>query len=116
MTAVDGQRLRLRAQLLEFLKFRVLASQETFFEAWRLPLTAEPPAQAGTPAGGGGEIRWDATAFRAWLRPLWPQGASLADGDLIHALEQARHLYLDPPPRRPEGTGSPLASDASQLL
>ena len=27
--------LRLRARLLEFLKFRVLASQEAFFEPWQ---------------------------------------------------------------------------------
>jgi hypothetical protein len=45
---------RLQAQLLEFLKFRVLASQEGFLAAWTRD----------------GEL--DAGAFRRWLTPLWP--------------------------------------------
>jgi len=79
----SGQRMRLRAQLLEFLKFRVLASQEGFFEAWQ------------------GLNGLDATAFRDWLEDHWPAARLLTDEDLLLVLEQARQLYLDTPgPRR----------------
>jgi hypothetical protein len=73
---------RLRAQLLEFLKFRVLASQEGFFEAWIRD----------------GEL--DTGAFRGWLTPLWPAAADLDAAALLQTLEQARLLYVDTPPAR----------------
>jgi len=69
--------LRLRARLLEFLKFRVLASQEAFFEPWQQ---------------GDGR---DAERFRQWLAGLWPEAVVLADGDLLAVLDQARTLYVN---------------------
>lgn len=79
---VDGRRCRLiqparlRARLLEFLKFRVLAAQEAFFEI-SLP------------------------ELRAWLQIHWPEACDLGDLDLERTLEQARVLYTEcsPPPR-----------------
>jgi len=79
---VDGRRCRLiqparlRARLLEFLKFRVLAAQEAFF-AITLP------------------------QLRSWLALQWPEACDLSDGDLERTLEQARALYTEwtPPPR-----------------
>lgn len=83
---VDGRRCRwiqparLRAQLLEFLKFRVLAAQEGFFAAF-----------------GGSEPTADGlAALRRWLADQgFAQAADLEDGDLRAVLAQARHLYLD---------------------
>ena len=80
---VDGrccrliQPARLRARLLEFLKFRVLAAQEAFF--------------------------WDDGAgFRRWLQAHWPEACDLSDGDLALTLDQARALYTElPMPPRP---------------
>ena len=72
-----SQQLRLRARLLEFLKFRVLASQEAFFEPWQ--------------RGDGN----DAERFRQWLGGLWPEALKLADADLLGVLEQARSLYVN---------------------
>ena len=69
--------LRLRARLLEFLKFRVLASQEAFFELWQQ---------------GDGH---DAERFRQWLAGLWPEAIDLADADLLAVLDQARTLYVN---------------------
>lgn len=77
-----AQQLRLRAQLLEFLKFRVLASQEGFFQAWQ------------------GQHGLDPTAFRGWLEGQWPAGRLLTDADLLLVLERARHLYVDAPMTR----------------
>ena len=77
---LDGRRCRLiqparlRAQLLEFLKFRVLAAQEAFFTSG--------------PAG-------DAAALRPWLQQHWPQACDLSDADLQLTLEQARFLYTE---------------------
>ncbi len=68
------QPARLRAQLLEFLKFRVLAAQEAFF--------------TGGAAG-------DAAALRPWLQQHWPQACDLSDADLQLTLEQARFLYTE---------------------
>jgi len=76
---------RLRARLLEFLKFRVLAAQETFFDDLRLADVQ------GFPADWDG---LDIAAFRAWLAPLWPEALALADADLRRCLEDARRLYL----------------------
>lgn len=93
-----GQRLRSRARLLEFLKFRVLASQDAFFDAWRLATI--PAAQVG-PAESVQELQsLDLACFRLWLQPLWPEAAGLSDEDLHHCLEQAHRLYVDPPLRR----------------
>jgi hypothetical protein len=80
---VDGrccrliQPARLRARLLEFLKFRVLAAQEAFF--------------------------WDdAAGFRRWLQAHWPEACDLSDQDLALTLDQARALYTELPlPPRP---------------
>ena len=80
---VDGsccrliQPARLRARLLEFLKFRVLAAQEAFF--------------------------WDdAAGFRCWLQAHWPESCDLSDQDLALTLDQARALYTElPTPPRP---------------
>jgi len=69
--------LTLQAQLLEALKFRVLASQEDFFTAFH------PGSAAG------------ATAFRAWLPQVMPQAADLEDTELHAVLERARFLYCD---------------------
>jgi len=77
---------RLRARLLEFLKFRVLAAQDGFFAG----LTA---------AGSDGLQPLEGAAalepFRRWLAPLWPEALDLSDADLRRTLEQARRLYVD---------------------
>ncbi len=78
------QPARLRARLLEFLKFRVLAAQEGFFTGIS--------ADAGAPAGAAPA---DLAPFRQWLAPLWPEALDLSDDDLRLTLEQARHLYVD---------------------
>ena len=79
---VDGrhcrliQPARLKARLLEFLKFRVLAAQESFFEAFA-------PPQA-------------AAALRCWLAEVgWREALDLSDADLVAVLETARRLYLN---------------------
>lgn len=65
-----------RARLLEFLKFRVLAAQESFFAA-----------------------STDAPALRHWLQEVWPQACRLSDADLLLTVEQARQLYTEEPRR-----------------
>jgi hypothetical protein len=77
---------RLRARLLEFLKFRVLAAQEEFFAAFMAPITAAGLTHPGDP---------EAERFRAWLHPLWPEALDLDDADLLATLDQARRLYVD---------------------
>ena len=72
-----SEQLRLRARLLEFLKFRVLASQEAFFEPWQ--------RRDGS----------DAERFRQWLGGLWPEALRLNDHDLLAVLDQARTLYVN---------------------
>ncbi len=83
---VDGrhcrlvQPARLRARLLEFLKFRVLAAQEEFFTA--LGVDQEPAAMAAT--------------LRAWLAAMqWREALDLSDADLLATLDTARRLYLN---------------------
>ena len=95
--ADESRRLRSRARLLEFLKFRVLAAQEAFFDAWR----SEPATSAVfTPTiQSSAQSPLDLQAFRQWLQPLWPEAAGLSDGDLRDCLEQAQRLYVDPLPR-----------------
>jgi hypothetical protein len=73
---VDPNRLhlvpvaRLRARLLEFLKFRVLAAQETFFSG-------------------------DLADCRTWLAEQWPEAAPLSDAEVQSTLDQARALYTE---------------------
>lgn len=71
---------RLRARLLEFLKFRVLAAQATFFAD--LESADADDAIAIAP-------------LRRWLARHWPEALDLGDADLAQTLAQARHLYLD---------------------
>lgn len=61
---------RLRARLLEFLKFRVLAAQETFF-LQELPV------------------------LRRWLDQSWPEASVLSDEEVQLTLDQARQLYTE---------------------
>ena len=63
--------VRLRARLLEFLKFRVLASQQTFFEADAL------------------------LNRRQWLSTLFPEALQLSEQDLDRVWAQARSLYTE---------------------
>ena len=63
--------IRLRARLLEFLKFRVLASQQTFFEV-------------------------DTLAKRQqWLSTMFPEALQLSEQDLDRVWTQARSLYTE---------------------
>lgn len=99
MTRPDGEasrRLRKHARLLEFLKFRVLAAQHTFFEAWRLD--AGMSFGSLTPTDSSTLPPLDLAAFRHWLEAHWPEAAGLSDADLRYGLEQAYRLYIDPPP------------------
>lgn len=66
---IDGPRLR--ARLLEFLKFRVLASQASFF------------------TDGNQATR------RLWLQQLHPEALQLPDQDLDRVWAQARQLYTE---------------------
>ena len=63
--------IRLRARLLEFLKFRVLASQQTFFEADAL------------------------MNRRQWLSKMFPEALQLSELDLDRVWTQARSLYTE---------------------
>lgn len=65
----EPDRIRLRAMLLEFLKFRVLAAQDTFFDQ----LTPE--------------------SRRLWLERMLPQALRLSDLDLDQVWQQAHDLY-----------------------
>ena len=69
MEADEANRLRLRHQLLEFLKFRVLAAEDQFFS------DASPEQR------------------RAWLKSLFPRALSLSDQDLEQVWAQAHALY-----------------------
>lgn len=67
LVLIDG--VRLRARLLEALKFRVLAAEERFFEA-------------------------DSTVQRRrWLATVHPEALALSDADLERVWYQARSLY-----------------------
>jgi hypothetical protein len=76
MTGKDRETQALRARLLEFLKFRVLAAQDSFFEA-----------------------DCDADVLRQWLAGVWPQACRLSDADLLLTWERARQLYTEEPRR-----------------
>jgi hypothetical protein len=103
---------RLRARLLEFLKFRVLAAQEEFFEAFLVPQFVDPPGPdrrpglAPAPQDACGALvqptdlaaptsALDPKRFRTWLQPLWPEALDLDNADLLATLEQARQLYVN---------------------
>lgn len=74
----------LRAKLLEFLKFRVLAAQAEFFSA----LITEPEADPlRSPL--------DLGRLRQYLAKAAPIALSLSDADLIAVFEQARQLYIN---------------------
>lgn len=77
----DPQRLRLRARLLEFLKFRVLAAQESFFTAFT--------------AGGARGAALDPARLRDWLREAWPEALALSDRELQDTFAQAHRLYVN---------------------
>ena len=62
---------RLRARLLEFLKFRVLASQQTFFEADTL------------------------LKRQQWLSTMFPEALQLSEQNLDRVWTQARSLYTE---------------------
>ena len=66
---VDG--LRLRAQLLEFLKFRVLAAQDGFF------------------------VRASFEERRSWLQQHHPQALMLDDPSLQSVWDRAHKLYTE---------------------
>ena len=63
--------VRLRARLLEFQKFRVLASQQTFFEADTL------------------------LKRQQWLSTMFPEALQLSELDLDRVWIQARSLYTE---------------------
>ena len=67
----DAERIKTRSVLLEFLKFRVLAAGEEFFE------------------GTGLENR------RQWLGMVHSQALALSDEDLDQIWNQARILYTE---------------------
>lgn len=67
----DADRIKTRSVLLEFLKFRVLAAGEEFFDSTGL------------------ERR------RQWLALVHPQALVLSDEDLEQIWNQARILYTE---------------------
>lgn len=73
----EAKSIRLRSQLLEFLKFRVLAAQDSFFVHFE----------------DQGELV--AAPLRAWLATVWPDALALDDQDLLEVLQQARMLYVN---------------------
>ena len=66
-----AERIKTRSVLLEFLKFRVLAAGQQFFD------------------GTGIEQR------RQWLASVHPQALSLSDDELEQIWNQARTLYME---------------------
>ena len=68
---IHAERIKTRSVLLEFLKFRVLAAGQQFFD------------------GTGIEQR------RQWLASVHPQALSLSDDDLEQIWNQARTLYME---------------------
>jgi hypothetical protein len=75
VACLDG--VRLRGQLLEFLKFRVLAAQSEFFADWR-----PSPGQPIEPR-----------LVRHWLRGFLPEALALGDADLLATCAKAWDLY-----------------------
>ncbi len=68
---MDAERIKTRSMLLEFLKFRVLAAGQEFFD------------------GTGLEHR------RQWLALVHPQALALSDEELEQIWNQARFLYTE---------------------
>ena len=68
---MDAERIKTRSMLLEFLKFRVLAAGQEFFD------------------GTGLEHR------RQWLALVHPQALALSDEELEKIWNQARILYTE---------------------
>ena len=75
VACIDG--IRLRARLLEFFKFRVLAAQADFFADWR------PAADAAI----------EPSRLRGWLAAQWPEALALPDADLLATCSKAWDLY-----------------------
>ncbi|WP_338461319.1 hypothetical protein VZH09_09710 [Synechococcus elongatus IITB7] len=75
----------LKAKLLEFLKFRVLAAQEEFFD----PFLSQAAIQTGT------RSPLDAARLRQYLQTAAPSSLQLSDTELIQVFEQARTLYVN---------------------
>lgn len=75
----------LKAKLLEFLKFRVLAAQEEFFD----PFLSQAALQTGT------RSPLDAARLRHYLQTAAPSALQLSDTELIQVFEQARTLYVN---------------------
>lgn len=78
MELEGAEAARLRARLLEFLKFRVLAAQDQFFA----DLVSEPGPEG------------QAVALRQWLVAVnWCEALELSDAQLLATLDTARYLY-----------------------
>lgn len=104
---VDGrhcrliQPARLKARLLEFLKFRVLAAQESFFAAFEAPQDEAPPNRspgAGSQPAQGSQAASPqaAAALRTWLAAVgWREALDLSDADLLAVLATAQRLYVN---------------------
>ena len=71
MALSEEEAIRARHRLLEFLKFRVLASQQTFFEADTL------------------------LKRQQWLSTMFPEALQLSEQDLDRVWSQARMLYTE---------------------
>ncbi len=67
----DAERIKTRSVLLEFLKFRVLAAGQEFFDSTGLDHR------------------------RQWLSLVHPQALALSDQDLEQIWLQARTLYME---------------------
>jgi hypothetical protein len=78
------QPLRLQAQLLEALKFRVLASQQDFFLGFGIP--AEP---------GVSLDQQQIERLQHWLASVLPAALDLSDNELTTVLQRAWTLYCD---------------------
>lgn len=93
------QPLRLQARLLEALKFRVLASQEGFFDGFGLEAEAEVygPELHGSELHGAEPWRpWpEAATVRRWLATVCPEALDLSDRELYSVLQRSRSLYCE---------------------
>lgn len=99
---VDPRRCRrivpqvLKAQLLEALKFRVLASQHDFFNGFgglALVDRAGPEPKDSLDSDDGLQAWPEALAFRRWLVDGCCQALDLRDAELLGVLRQAWQLY-----------------------
>ena len=92
------QPLRLQAQLLEALKFRVLASQQDFFLGFGI--AAEP---------GTGLHRQQIERVQRWLASVLPAALDLSADELTAVLQRAWTLYCDQPFGSNRDSGNPPA-------